>query len=201
MSKAAKHDVNENENENETVKVPVAPAKKSTEYHTVKMDDDRVVDFAGKQKMKKEAFEHDGHVNLRLDFRNGETRIVKLRPDLLLKAAAHGLSQKFGDEIAGIDTVEDCVIAIDELHARMDKGEWVVKREPGTGNGASLLIRALAEVKGMEIDKVKSILATKTAAEKSALRESDKVAEVIRRLQKEKAKDKGIDSEALLDSF
>ena len=181
--------------------VEAKPAKKETEIHTVTMDDDRIVEFTSKTKLKKETFIKDEQVILRMDFRNGETRTYTLAPSLLFKAAAHGISQKFGDEIAGILTVEDCIIAIDELHSRMEKGEWTAERKAGTGNGASLLVKALSEVTGRTLDEVKDILVTKSPAEKAALRDSPKVSAVIHRMQAEKAKASGIDAEALLSGF
>jgi hypothetical protein len=175
--------------------------RKPTEILTVTMDDGRIVEFAGKAKLKKETFEKDGVITLRLDFRNGETRTVTLHHKLLHKAAAHGISQKFGDEIAGIESVEDCVIAVDELHTRLDAGEWAQARKAGTGNGASLLVKALVAVTGKTQEEVKAVLANKTAAEKNALRDSPKVAAAIQKIQAEKAKASGIDTEALLAGF
>lgn len=185
----------------EAQETEVQAKRKPTEILTVTMDDGRVVEFAGKAKLKKETFEKDGDITLRLDFRNGETRTVTLHNKLLFKAAAHGISQKFGDEIAGIESVEDCVIAIDELHTRMDAGEWAQARKAGTGNGASLLVKALVAVTGRTQEEVKAVLANKTAAEKNALRDSPKVAAAIQKIQAEKAKASGIDTEALLAGF
>ena len=63
-------------------------AAKETEVATVKMDDGRVVDFPGKRRLQKESIiTADGEVKIRLDFRNGETRLFRLPPSLLLKFA------------------------------------------------------------------------------------------------------------------
>jgi len=117
-------DANEVENEE------AAPAKsKGVQYTTVKMDDDRVVDFAGKRKMLKETTLHsNGDITVVLDFLNGETRSFHVKADakLYAKYAGHGIEQKLGDEIAGLDDVGDCVMAIDELTERLHNGEWAV---------------------------------------------------------------------------
>lgn len=163
-------------------------AAKEPVIESVKMADGRIVDFPGKRKLQKESFVNpDGSVAVRLDFRNGETRTVRLRNDMMLKYAAHGAEQKLGDEIAGVEDVDDAVIAIDELVSRLDAGEWTQKREAGAGiSGTSILLRAIVEVTGKPIEKVKEYLKGKTQAEKMALRESAKFRDVVKRLEAEK---------------
>lgn len=169
----------------------------------VAMTDGRIVTFAGKRKMLKEAFvSPDGKVTVRLDFRNGETRTIQPVDSLLPKLVAHGLEQKLGDEIAGINEVDDCVMAIDALTERLAKGEWAISRESNGMNGSSILARALAEAKGLEIAKVKAYLATKTQAEKVALRNNPTIKPIIDRLEEEKAAKakpgSAVDTDALL---
>ena len=120
------------------------------------------------------------------------------------KSAAHGYLQKFGDECAGVNDLDDMVQAIDELLVRVNKGEWTSKREAGAGNsGASILARALIEVSGKTADQIKEFLATKTQAEKIALRNNPKVKIAVDRLEAEKLAKKGggVDSNALLDDL
>jgi hypothetical protein len=175
-------------------------AKAATTIETVTMTDGRVVDFAGKRKLLKEAFVKDGVVSIRLDFRNGETRTFPIPTDMILKFAAHGAEQKLGDEIAGLDDIEDAVLAIDELTARLAKGEWSVKREGNGMAGTSILARALVEVMGRTMEQIKTFLGTKTQAEKVALRNNPKIKPVVERLEAEKA-NKGknaVDTDSLL---
>ena len=68
-----------------------------------------------------------------------------------------------------------------------------------------MLVTALVEVTGKAIEIVKEFLVEKSAAEKTALRNSDKVRPIIARLQEEKAAKKaekegeaGIDTDAML---
>jgi uncharacterized small protein (DUF1192 family) len=178
----------------------MAAPKQETQIETVKMDDGRAVDFAGKRKMLKSSSIVDGEPIVRLDFRNGETRTFKIPGALYNKFALHGAEQKLGDEIAGIEDVEDCVLAVDELTQRLEAGEWGIKREANGMAGTSVLLKALVEVTGKDVAAVKTFLATKSQAEKIALRNSAKIKPVVERLEAEKAA-KGtskVDTEALL---
>lgn len=177
-----------------------AKARKETQYTTVKMDDERVVDFPGKRRMVKESiFNADGSVAVRLDFVNGETRTFTIPPALMTKFAAHGAEQKLGDEASGLEDVEDAILAIDELCERLSAGDWSIRREASGLAGTSVLARALVEVTGKSASEVKAFLATKSQAEKVAMRSNERVAPIIARLASEKAK-KGpaIDTTALL---
>ncbi len=163
-------------------------AKQETIIDTVKMTDGRLVDFPGKRKLSKESFVGtDGSVSCRLDFRNGETRTFTIRPDMLAKFASHGAEQKLGDEIAGVEDLDDAILAIDELTERLNAGEWGVKRESSGIAGTSILLRAIVEVTSKPVDKVREYLKTKSQAQKLALRESPKFAAVVKRLEAEKA--------------
>lgn len=189
----------------------MATAKEETKIETVKMDDGRVVDFPGKRKLQKDSiFNPDGSVAVRLDFRNGETRLCTLAPDMILRFAAHGAEQKLGDQIAGLKgkdggeaDIDDCVFAIDELMDRLAKGEWS-QTSTGTGMaGVSILAKALVEHTGQTIEKIKEFLGSKTHAEKVALRSNPKIAPIVKKLEDEKAvkaagKTTAVDTDALL---
>ena len=179
-------------------------ARQETQYNAITMLDGRLVEFAGKRKMQKNAvFGEDGSIKIRLDFINGETRHVSLRDDMLSQYAAHGAEQKLGDEIAGLEDVDDCVIAIDALMDRLDAGNWAVKREPGSSlAGTSVLARALVEHTGKDIATIKAFLAGKSQSEKVAMRSNGKILPIIQRLEAAKAKKVStVDTDALLDSI
>lgn len=184
-------------------------AKQETQIETVKMDDGSVVDFPGKRQLLKTSSITDGKVVVRLDFRNGEVRTFTVPEALLLQFAAHGAEQKLGDEIAGLKdpnggeaSIEDKVLTIDALIERLDAGEFNARREGSGMAGASVLIRALMELRGKTIEEVKAFLAPKTHAEKLALREVPAVKVIVQRLEAEKAaKRPQIDGEALLGDF
>ena len=189
---------------------------KAANVEKVTMTDGRVVDFAGKRKLLKESIIDDagGKVSLRLDFRNGETRVVELNSALLLKYAAHGAEQKFGDEIAGLKgegggeaDIDDCVLAIDELADRHAKGEWNTRSEGSNLGGTSVLMKALMEHsvnlgKPRSAEEVKAFLKDKTQAQKMALRESAALKPIVEKLESEKRKKAAnIDTGALLDEL
>ena len=175
-------------------------AKTETQVETVTMTDGRVVDFAGKRKLLKESsVTADGKVQVRLDFRNGETRLFTLPDALLNKFAAHGAEQKLGDEIAGLTDTEDCVLAVDELIDRLYNGEWSVKREANGMAGTSVLVRALVEHTGKPVEHIKQFLNGKSQAEKVALRNNPKIKPIVERIEAEKASKKAnVDTDAML---
>jgi hypothetical protein len=170
---------------------------------TVAMTDGRVVDFAGKRKLLKESLtSEDGQVQVRLDFRNGETRLFTVPADLSAKFASHGAEQKLGDEIAGIPEVEDCILAVDNLIDRLYNGEWSQKRESNGMAGTSVLARALVEMSGKTAEQIKEFLSGKTQAEKVALRNNAKLKPIVDRIEAEKAsKTSNVDTDALLDEL
>ncbi len=183
-------------------------ANDKTQVTTVKMDDDRIVEFPGKRILQKESFiGEDGSVKIRLDWRNGETRTFTIPTALLLQFAAHGAEQKLGDQIAGLKDdkgndaeIEDKILAVDELIEQLNAGEWSARRESSGLAGTSILLRALMELYGKSKDEIKAFLKDKTAAQKTALRANAKVKPIIDRLQAEKdaRSAKKVDTDALL---
>ena len=174
--------------------------KPETTVETVTLTDGRIVDFAGKRKLLKESSVNaDGKVSVRLDFRNGETRMFTIPDALLSKFAAHGAEQKLGDETAGLTDTEDCVLAVDELIDRLYNGEWSIKREANGMAGTSVLVRALVEHTGKTVDAIKQFLNGKSQAEKVALRNNPKIKPLVERIEAEKASKKAnVDTDAML---
>ena len=176
-------------------------AKVETVIKTVKMDDERIVEFAGKRKMlKTPIFAEDGSIQVRLDFVNGETRLFTIPEVLAAKFAAHGAEQKLGDEIAGLEDVEDCVLAVDQLMDRLHGGEWGIKRDGNGLSGTSVLLRALVELYPTRpVASIKEFLAGKSQADKNALRANAKIKPIVERLEAEKASKKAtVDTDAML---
>lgn len=176
-----------------------ASKKKETAVETVTMTDGRIVEFAGKRKLLKTAQVVDGKVQVVLDFRNGQTRTFTIPDNLLQKFASHGAEQKLGDEIAGLEDIDDCVLAVDELIDRLYNGEWAQKKEANGMAGTSVLVRALVEHTGKTVDAIKAFLANKSQAEKVALRNNPKVKPIVERIEAEKASKKAnVDTDAML---
>lgn len=211
---------------NDEVKVP---AKKTTEYQEVAMTDGRKVSFAGKRKVVKETVldeskivvEGDvmqvqaGAISIRMDFRNGETRLMPLPLSLLARFAGHGAEQKFGDELATTAdkplTEEDMVLAIDDLNAQIQSGKWGAGRASSGGggvSGASIVVQAICEATGKDLATVKAYLQKKLDADEGltrrALYDSFRVAGtktgvIIKRLEEAKlAKTAKVDADEAL---
>lgn len=164
----------------------------------VTMTDGKVVEFAGKRKLLKESIIDAEGTRVRLDFRNGQTRTFVIPADLKERFAAHGAEQKLGDATAGETDIDDMVLSVDDLIARLGKGEWNVVREGGGFAGTSILMQALVKLSGKTPEVVKAFLGSKTAAEKAALRASPSVKPVIDQIEAEKAAGSGVDTKALL---
>ena len=206
--------------------------KEKAQVQEVQLADGRTVGFAGKRKVLKETLIdsskiiqdgdtvtlQDGAVSIRMDFRNGESRVFPLRGDMIARFAGHGAEQKYGDELASPSdkpmSEEDMVLAVEELHDQLyQKGEWRAVSEGGGGfAGASIVVRALVEASGKTIEQVKEFLqkkldGAKARGEKLSRNElyasfrdpSTKVGAIIRRLEEEKlSKDKKVDADAEL---
>ena len=204
--------------------------KSKTEYTTIKMTDGREVQFAGKRKVSKETvldaskIEVDeasgivqfqaGAISIRMDFRNGDTRLILLPISLIADFAGHGGQQKFGDELATPAdkplSEEDMVIAIDDLNAEIQQGKWGKGRAAGGGgvSGASLVVQAICEATGKDLATVKAYLQKKLDVDKElsrrALYDSFRVAGtktgiIIKRLEDAKlAKNAKVDADAEL---
>lgn len=175
-----------------TATAEVKPAKKEAVVETVKMADGTLLDFTGKKKVQKDSFVDDGgNIMVRLAFRNGKQLQCTLPASLVQKSAAHGLEQKLGDATAGEEDLEDAVLAVEALIKRVEAGEWTKERDANSMSGTSVLLQAMVEVTGKAVEGLKAWLATKTQAQKIALRDSEKFAKVVTRIEAErKAKQK-----------
>ena len=172
----------------------------------VQAQDGKTYEFSARSKVKKDSYiAPDGSIVTKFVFRNGQVREATLPRDsnLFAKAAAHGMDQKYGDEFAGLDDVEDCIEAFDNLAARIGRGEWSEKRVSDGMAGTSLLVRALAEVSGATVDQIKAKLSAIDPKQKQALARQTKVAAVISRLKAERDAKKGKveDADAALAEF
>lgn len=209
----------------------MAEEKSKTEVVAVSMTDGRTVNFAGKRKVNKETVIDDSKitidgdivqlekdaVSIRMDFRNGETRLIALPLALLARFAGHGAEQKFGDELASPAdkplSEDDMVIAIDDLNAQIQAGNWGKGRAAGGGgvSGASIVVQALVEATGKDLATVKAYLQKKLDSTEGltrrALYDSFRVAgtktgDIIKRMEESKlAKNAKVDADAELGNI
>jgi hypothetical protein len=174
------------------------------------MTDGTIVDFPGKRRLQKSTFlTPEGRVQVRLDYVNGETRTFTIRDDMLTQFAGHGAEQKLGDEMAGIDDLDDAILAVDDLIENLNKGEWRQKGDASGMAGTSILLKAMVEYTGKTAELVKEFLKDKTPAEKAALKTSKipnktgvTIKQIADRLEEEKAaKGSPKDAATLLAGF
>jgi hypothetical protein len=145
-------------------------------------------EFSERQKVKKTStILESGAVLTRFIFRNGEVRehVTERDSAIFARAAQHGLDQKFGDEFAGEQDVEDCIEAFEGLSEQLARGEWSEKKAEGI-SGTSLLLRALIEFTGKPKEVLKAQLKTKSPAQKKALSAQKDIAKIIARLKEER---------------
>ena len=165
----------------------------------VKMSDGREVSFAGKRKAIKSSDYVDGSVQVRIDFRNGTSRLYTVPAEMTGRAACHGGEQKYGDSYAGLDDIEDMIAACDKVQENLSAGDWSARVEGSGIAGSSVLARALSELTGKALEDIKVWLKPKSQADKMALRASAKLKPIIERLEAEKvAKASKVDTSALL---
>lgn len=167
-------------------------AKTEIEVRSITMLDGRVVEFPGKRRLQKTSWvTPEGKLQVRLDFENGESRLLTIRQDMINVYALHGAEQKTGDSIAGVADIDDAVETVDQLMARLDAGEWTKTAAEGASTnsmaGASVLARALVEYSGQPIATVRTYLGGLEAKMKKALAISAEVGPIVQRLEQEKA--------------
>ncbi len=184
--------------------------KKETESTPVKMTDGRIVEFSGKQKMKKEGYEADGQLYVRFDFITGDTLTYTLPPSLYKEFALHGAGQKIGDEAAGEKSVEDAYVAIETIMARLTSPEgWKLKAGTGGFAGSGVVIRALMEASGFTREQANAWIDNKIAADPNltrqkiyaSLRGTARLAPIIQRLEAEATKKHAATGEALISDL
>lgn len=181
---------------------PTATERKVTQ---VTAEDGNTYEFGEKAKVKKQSSIDGSKVVVKFVFRNGAVRSTEFAPDhaLFVRLAQHGADQKIGDEFAGLDDPEDCVVAFEQISERLQAGEWSEKKQSEGLAGSSMLARALAEVTGKPLADVKAKLATTPNEVKKAMGLQKEVKAVIERIKAERDERKGnkVDADAALASF
>ncbi len=137
--------------------------------------------------------------------KNGQMVVVELdkipQPNQL-RLALHGISQKVGDDAAGIDEPDDVAVALESMRDRLYGGEWSAERTKGEFSGVSDLVKAIVEVTGKAVENVREGVKKMSAQEKAAVKANTRVKAVLDRLEAERLAKKGaVDSDALLAQF
>lgn len=148
---------------------------------------------------------------LTLAFSNGNILTLPahdITPELREQAMMHGLKQKLVDAAAisrnpdtgRSATIDDKYNAVREVYDRLMSGQWNKIRDGGSGTKGGLLFRALCLMYADKTpDAIKAFLDKKTPAEKTALRNTAKIAAIIATLKEEPTD--GIDADGLLDEL
>lgn len=150
--------------------------------------------------------------SLIIDVSNGESLLLmvnSLTPEIVSQAIMHGLKQKLMDAgaisrnpVTGRSaTPTDKFNAIQEVYDRLLAGEWNKTREAGSPTGGLLLTALMSVYPTKTREQLVAFLAAKSAEEKTALRKVAKIAVVIEEIKATRAKDDGIDGDALLDGL
>lgn len=171
----------------------------------VPAEDGQTYEFGEKAKVKKLSSINGSSVVVKFVFRNGAVRQTQFDAShpLFVRLAQHGADQKIGDEFAGLDDPEDCVVAFEQIAERLQGGEWTEKKQSEGLAGTSMLARALAEVTGKPLAEVKAKLASTPKEMKAAIAKQKAVAAVIDRIKSERDEKKGskVDADAALAAF
>lgn len=157
------------------------------ETELVQMSDGTQREFAGNRNVLKSVVGDVGDLTIRMDFRNGVTRTFRIPEEMGAQFAVHGALQKYGDELAGLKDLDDMVLAVDELHARIQNLEWGAQRDTNGLAGTSVLLQAIVKVTGKPVEAIKEFLKGKTMAEKNALRASARFADAVKEIEAAKA--------------
>ena len=147
---------------------------------------------------------------LHLKFANGEELAItasQLTNNVMEYAIFHGLKQKLVDaaaisrnpETGRAATVEDKYQAVRVVYDRLLAGQWNAAREGGSASGGLLFTALCRMYAGRKTpDELKAFLADKCAAEKTALRNYPRLAQIIEEIRAETGKAANIDTDGLL---
>ena len=147
-----------------------------------------------------------------LKFSNGQELFISadsLPNDVFMQALAHGLKQKLVDAAAisrnpdtgRSATIDDKYNAVREVFDRLMSGQWNKVRDGGASTKGGLLFRALCLMYPDKTpDAIKAFLDKKTPAEKTALRNTARIASIIATFKADEIDD-DIDADTLLDEL
>lgn len=169
----------------------------------VTMWDGRKQTFGKVQKMKKEIILTAAGTPeaIRFDCITGDSETVRMADvpsGVYEQLAAHGLSQKLGDEYADVDSPSDCIETMRQLWQRLLKGNWNAERQGFAGSGILFEACKLA-YPDMAAEAIREVLNGMSAKEKAAFKVSDFMKPHVATIEAQRAK--GVDTDALKARF
>jgi hypothetical protein len=152
---------------------------------------------------------------LTVTFANGkslEVNVADMPAAMQLQAAIHGMKQKLVDAAAigrNTDTgrsanIDDKFAAVQEVYDRVvTQGMWnKIRGDGGSSKGSkSFLCEALMELYKKDRAVITVWMKEKTKEELAALKANYKVADIIRRMEAEKASSVDVDTDSMLDEL
>ena len=124
------------------------------------------------------------------DFSDGarlELVLSSLPAEIIHQLALHGAKQKVGDSYSGEPNPEAARALATKVVESLQKGEWGIAREGGSGGRISDLAQALSRVTGQAVEACIEKLAEMTKEAKKDLRNHPKVKTVLAQIALEKA--------------
>jgi hypothetical protein len=133
----------------------------------------------------------DGGFTHELRFTNGQVRKVAFSPyhELIQQFAAHGAKAKLLAAANSADDADTAVQKVDALVDAFDEGKWSQKGEGGSK--FTPLVRALAELKGIEPEAADIIVKGLSKSAQAKLRATERIATIIARIKGEEGKAEG----------
>lgn len=129
-------------------------------------------------------FNSDSVDNLAVD-------LTSLPSEIQTQLALHGLSQKIGDSYAGVETVEEAAAAAKGTLEALQNGTWSAGRSGGSsGPRITDLARAVAELKGIEVEAAVETISSLDDDRRKALRNNPQVKAKLAEISAKRARDK-----------
>lgn len=113
----------------------------------------------------------DGAVSHKINFANGESDVVVIKPghELAQQFIAHGSRAKIQAAINSGDSADGAVKKVAALGKAFDEGRWTMIEGSGKPKG-TVLARALAALKGCEIEEAEAFVKGLTKAQQAKVR-------------------------------
>ena len=137
----------------------------------------------------------DGSVKHSLTFGNGHTRELTFNADhkLVAQFAAHGQRAKLLAAANSVDGSDEAVQKVDKLTDAWAEGKWGLVGEGDGKPKVGVLAQAIAELKGCSHDAAQNLVSKMSKAEQAKLRKTERVANIIAKLEGRSDADDALD--------
>jgi hypothetical protein len=101
------------------------------------------------------------------------------------KLIAYGLKQKLADSVSDVEGANEKIAGMSETYAMLIDGDWNRERTGGTRT-VSVLVEALARIKGTSVGSIQKALQGYTDDQRAAMAQKPAVAKVIAEIKAER---------------